>query len=237
MLCWIPALLCCPFWFNSKLRPSTGACCFFNGLQTIPSQVLICAMMANHQCNLQTVKSNSSECVMILVMEYDREILFVECYRLVSNIRCTSNISCTPTLGNSQLEFSPTISLAQTSNTSSTPSFDSWVSIVDKVWSGPTWSELLLLAWDFDSPWITGPMTAHQSVACVRHIILAPAANLCTPSAIVFFPIKAWMWRHPSRYIDGSAILLTVKGPIWPRWPKISPCVTTKIMWNKTAFQ
>ena len=122
---------------------------------------------------------------------------------------------------NSQLEFSQTISLAQTSNTSRTPSLDSWVSIVDKVWSRPTWSELLRVAWDFDSPWITGPMTAHQSVAYVRHIILAPAANLCTLSAIVFLPMKAWIWCHLRRYIDGSAILLTVKGPVWPRWLKI----------------
>ena len=73
--------------------------------------------------------------------------------------------------------------------------------------SRPTWSELLRVAWDFDSPWITGSMAAHQSVAYVRHIILAPAANLCTLSAIVFFPIKAWMWRHLLRYIDDSAIL------------------------------
>ena len=125
-------------------------------------------------------------------------------YRLISNVRRTSNITCTPTLGNSQLEFSPTISLAKTSITRGTPSFDSWVSIVDKVWSRPTWSELLRVDWDFDSPWITG----HQSVAYVRHIILAPAANLCTLSAIVFLPIKAWIWRHLRRYIDGSAILL-----------------------------
>ena len=122
-------------------------------------------------------------------------------YRHVSNIRRT------PTLGNSQLEFSPTISLAKTSNTRRTTSFDFWVSIVDKVRSRPTWSELLRVAWDFDSPWITGSMAAHQSVAYVRHIILAPAANLCTLRAIVFFPIKAWMWRHLRRYIDGSAIL------------------------------
>ena len=30
--------------------------------------------------------------------------------------------------------------------------------------------------------------------------------------------------------------VLTVKGPVWPRWPKISPCVTTKIMWNKNSI-
>ena len=136
-------------------------------------------------------------------------------YRLVSNIRHTSNIRRTPTLGNSQLKFSPTISLAKTSNTRRTPSFDSWVSIVDKVWSRPTWSELLRVAWDFDSPWITGPMTAHQYV---RHIILAPAANLCTLSAIVFLPIKAWIWCHLRRYIDGSAILLTVKDADHRKW-------------------
>ena len=52
------------------------------------------------------------------------------------------------------------------------------------------------VAWDVDSSWITGPMTAHQSVAYVRHIKLAPAANLCTLSAIVFLPIKPWIWRH-----------------------------------------
>ena len=122
-------------------------------------------------------------------------------YRLVSNIRCTSNIRRTQTLGNSQLEFSLTTILAKTSNTRRTPSFDSWVSIVNKEWSRPTWSELLRVAWDFDSPWITGPMTAHQSVANVRYITLAPAANLCTLSAIVFLPIKAWIWHYLRRYI------------------------------------
>ena len=73
---------------------------------------------------------------------------------------------------------------------------------VDKLASethGPSCSDYRV-AWDFDSPWITGPMTAHQSVAYVRHIILAPAANLCTLSAIVFLPIKAWIWRHIRRY-------------------------------------
>ena len=75
---------------------------------------------------------------------------------------------------------------------------------------GPSCSDYRV-AWDFDSSWITGPMTAHQSVAFVRHIKLAPAANLCTLSAIVFLPIKAWIWRHIRRYLDGSAIfLLTV---------------------------
>ena len=43
------------------------------------------------------------------------------------------------------------------------PKFDSWMSIVDKMWSRPTWSRLLWMTWDFDSPWITGPMTAHPS--------------------------------------------------------------------------
>ena len=104
---------------------------------------------------------------------------------------------------------------------------------VDKLVSethGPSCSDYRV-AWDFDSPWITGPMivrfksdprnekaargsdlnrtrpmTAHQSVAYVRHIKLAPAANLCTLSAIVFLPIKAWIWRHIRRYLDGSAI-------------------------------
>ena len=109
-----------------------------------------------------------------------------EIYRLVSNIRCTSNISRTPTLGNSQLEFSPTISLAKTSNTSRTLSFDSWVSIVDKVRSRPTWSKQLRVAWDFDSPWIKGPMTPYQSRPYVRYIAVIPAAKLCDLIAISF---------------------------------------------------
>ena len=159
-------------------------------------------------------------------------------YRLVSNISRTSNIRRTPTLGNSQLEFSPTISLAKTSNTRCTPSFDFWVSIVDKVRSRPTWSELLRVAWDFDSPWITGSMAAHQSVAYVRHIILAPAVNLCTLSAIVFFSNKSMnVTPSPTIHRRQHHFVLTVKGPVWPRWPKISPCVTTKIMWNKAAFR
>ena len=63
---------------------------------------------------------------------------------------------------------------------------------VDKLASktlGPSCSDYRV-AWYFDSPWITGPMTAHQSVAYLRHIKLAPAANHCTLSAIVFLPIK-----------------------------------------------
>ena len=96
-------------------------------------------------------------------------------YRLVSNIRRTCNIRRTPTLGNSQLEFSPTISLAKTSNTRRTLSFDSWVSIVDKMRSRPTWSELLRVAWDFDSPWIKGPITPYQSRPYARHI----CSNTC----------------------------------------------------------
>ena len=157
-------------------------------------------------------------------------------YRLVSNIRRTSNISRTPTLGNFQLEFSPTISLAQPPIQDAPRVLTLECRLLTKCEVDPH-GPSCRVAWDFDSPWITGPMTAHQSVVYVRHIILAPTANLCTLSAIVFFPIKAWIWRHLRRYIDGSAILVTVKGPLWPRWPKISPCVTTKIMWNKMAFR
>ena len=78
---------------------------------------------------------------------------------------------------------------------------------------------MLRVAWDFDSPWITVPMTAHQSVAYVRHIILAPAAKLCTLSAIVFLPIKAWMWCHIRRYIDGSAIFVDCQ---WTRMTQMT---------------
>ena len=115
---------------------------------------------------------------------------------------------------------------------------------VDKLASethGPSCSDYRV-AWDFDSPWITGPMTAHQSVAHVRHIKEAPAANLCILSAIVFLPIKAWIWRHIHRYLDGSAIFCWLSTdlyarPVWPRWLKISPCVTTKVMWSETTFR
>ena len=92
---------------------------------------------------------------------------------------------------------------------------------VDKLASethGPSCSDYRV-AWDFDSPWITGPMTAHQSVAHVRHIKLAPAANLCILSAIVFLPLKAWIWRHIHRYRPRRRqrhILLTVNGPVCP---------------------
>ena len=117
-------------------------------------------------------------------------------YRLVSNIRCTSNIRRTLTLGNSHLEFSPTISLAETSNTRRTLSFDSWV------WSRPTWSELLRVAWDFDSTWIKGPMTAHQSRPYAKHITVIHAAKLCDSIAIVFLSIEVRIWHHLRRYLD-----------------------------------
>ena len=122
-------------------------------------------------------------------------------YRLVSNIRRT------PTLGNSQLEFSQTISLAKTFNTRRTPSFYFWVSIVDKVRSRPTWSELLRVAWDFDSPWIKGPMTPYQSRPYARHVAVIPAAKLCDSIAIVFLSIEVRIRHNLRRYIDGSAIL------------------------------
>ena len=122
-------------------------------------------------------------------------------YRLVSNIRRT------PTLGNSQLEFSPTISFAKTSNTRRTPIFYFWVSIVDKVRSRPTWSELLRVAWDFDSPWIKGPMTPYQSRPYARHIAVIPAAKLSDSIAIVFLSIEVRIRHNLRRYIDGSAIL------------------------------
>ena len=104
------------------------------------------------------------------------EILWNFNFCLLSNIRCTSNIRVTLTFGNSQLKFCPTISLAKTSMTRRTRSFDSSMLIVDKVWSRPTWSQLFWVASDFDSPWITGPMTPHQSLVYMRHITSAPAA-------------------------------------------------------------
>ena len=138
-------------------------------------------------------------------------------YRLVSNIRRTSNIRRAPTLGKSQLEFSPAISLAKTSNTRRIPSFDFRVSFVDKVRSRPTWSELLRVAWDFDSPWIKGPMTPYQSRPYARHIAVIPAAKLCDSIAIVFLSIEVRIRNNLRRYIDGSAILIWLsRGPYDP---------------------
>ena len=71
-------------------------------------------------------------------------------YRLVSNISCTSNIRRTPTLRNSQLEFSPTISLTKTSNTPRVLTLECW--LLTKCEVGPTWSELLWVACRF---WLT----------------------------------------------------------------------------------
>ena len=142
-----------------------------------------------------------------MIIWTDAHPVYLGIYRLVSNIRCTSNIRRTPTLGNSQLEFSPTISLAKTSNTRRTPSFDFWVSIVDKVRSRPTWSELLRVAWDFDSPWIKGPITPYQSRPYARHIAVIPAAKLSDSIAIIFLSIEVSIRHNLRRYIDGSAIL------------------------------
>ena len=159
-------------------------------------------------------------------------------YRLVSNVRRTSNIRRTPTLGNSQLEFSPTISLAKTSNTRRTPSFDFSASIVDKVRSRPTWSELLRVAWDFDSPWIKGPMTPYQ----VSAVCETCCSNTCCEALWlncnrISFNRSKNMTQSPPKHRQQRHFVLTVKGPVWPRWPKISPCVTTKIIRNKTVFR
>ena len=40
------------------------------------------------------------------------------------------------------------------------------------------------------------------------------------------------MTPYSPMYLDGSAILLTCQRTVWPSWLKISPCVTTKIMWR-----
>ena len=93
--------------------------------------------------------------------------------RLVSNIRRTSNIRSTPTLGNSQLEFSPTISLAKTSNTSRTPSFDYWVSIVDQMRRRPTWSELLPVRF-----WLTVDQRTNDS-SSVSAVCETYCSNTC----------------------------------------------------------
>ena len=82
-----------------------------------------------------------------------------------------------------------------------------WESIVDKVRSRPTWSELLRVAWDFDSPWIKGTMTPYQSRPYARHIAVIPVAKLCDSIAIVFLSIEVRIRHNLRRYIDGSAIL------------------------------
>ena len=135
-------------------------------------------------------------------------------------------------MGNSQLEFSPTISLAKTSNTRRTPSFDFWVSIVDKVRSRPTWSELLRVAWDFDSPWIKGPMTPYQSRPYARHVTVIPAAKLCDSIAIVFLSIEVRILHNLRRYIDGSAILFWLsRDPYDPDDQRFHHASRRKLCW------
>ena len=131
----------------------------------------------------------------------------VTLYRLVSNIRRTSNIRHTPTLGNSQLEFLRPSVWPKPPIQDAPRVLTFWVSIVDKVQSRPTWSELLQVAWDFDSLWIKGPMTPYQSQPYARHIAVIPAAKLCDSIAIVFLSIEVRIRHHLRRYIDGSAIL------------------------------
>ena len=157
-------------------------------------------------------------------------------YCLLSNIRHISNTRHTdfwefPAWVFSNHQFTPNLQYKMH------PEIWLWEWIVDKEWRKPTWSKLLRVARDFDSPRITGPMTPHQSLAYVRHITLAPTVNLFTSSAIVFVSIKARKWHDLCRYIEGIAILLTVKVPRWTTWPKISWGVMMKIMWIKTSFQ
>ena len=66
-------------------------------------------------------------------------------YQGIANLDAPA-LRCTLTFGYSQIKFPLTISWAKISNTRRTLTFDSWASIVDKVWSRPTWSELLWVA-------------------------------------------------------------------------------------------
>ena len=119
-------------------------------------------------------------------------------------------------------EFSKTIILAKTSNTRRTPSIDSWVSVVDNVWSRSTGTHMVLaaprqVAWAFDSPWITGPMTPYQSHPYARHIALMPAAKLCDSIAIIFLSIKVTIWHHLCWYLDRQRHFVYCQSiPIWP---------------------
>ena len=63
-------------------------------------------------------------CACMGVKQFVCMIWWLMIYHLVSNIRHTSNMRRTPTFGNSQLEFSPTISLAKYSNTRRTLSIE-----------------------------------------------------------------------------------------------------------------
>ena len=105
--------------------------------------------------------------------------------------------------------------------------------------SRPTWSELLWLPSGLRFRLAVDHRTNDSSSVCgvCEAYYISTHCILCTLSAIVFLPIRAWIWCHIRRYLDGSAILLTVNGPVLPSWLKISPCVTTKIMWSETAFR
>ena len=123
-------------------------------------------------------------------------------YHLVSNIRCTSNIRRTPTLGNSQLEFSPTISLAKTPNTRRTPSLTLECRLLTKCEVDPhgpscsLWPEILTHRRSKDQ-WQLISLGPYA-----RHIALIPAAKLCDSIAIVFLSIEVRIWHHLRRYLD-----------------------------------
>ena len=74
------------------------------------------------------------------------------------------------------------------------------------LWSRPTWSELLRVAWRF---WLTvDQVTPYQSLSYARHIAVIPAAKLCDSIAIVFLSIEVRIWHHLCRATSiGSAIL------------------------------
>ena len=107
---------------------------------------------------------------------------------------------------------------------------------VDKLASethGPSCSDYLM-AWDFDSPWtkdsssVCGVCEAYQiSTHCEP---LYPKCNrISSNKSMNMTPYSPILRRQ-------RHILLTVNAPLWPRWLKISPCVTTKVMWSETAF-
>ena len=82
--------------------------------------------------------------------------------------------------------------------------------------SGSTCSELLRVAWDFDSPWITGPMTPYQSWPYVRHSTLIPAANLCDSKCNCINKSNNVTPCISAGTSMGSAILFNVRVPVSP---------------------
>ena len=150
--------------------------------------------------------------------------IYLYMYRLVSNIRRTSIIRRTPTLGDYQLEFSQTISLAKTSNTSRTLSFDSECRLLTKCEVDPhrplTGTRMVRAALPGLRFWLTMDYrtndTSPVSGVCQAYYINTHCEPLYLKCNRISFNKSKRMTPSSLIWSMGSAILLTVRVPVWP---------------------